>query len=310
MSLLQQIPFLNLSGPDFLNFYGAVAIAVLLATFIALRLADHTDATPPPVPQKPDAIQIAFLQGGVNQVVRTIVYDLTQRGFVALGGDDRVGPTQKTPAPGELKGMERRVLEAVLSNPKAHELFENRTLRMALQEMLAPARARLAAQDLLQPESVKVWKRRMLIAGLAILGGLAGAKFYVAFVNGRSNVSFLVFLSAAAICSLFALTYVQTRSVASRRGRAFLDDMRLAYDDRLKAAVRTVGRPGATRAFEGASLFLIGLYGFSVLKGTSDAMFAESFKRATGGSSCGGSCSGSCGDGDGGGGGFGGCGGD
>jgi hypothetical protein len=91
-----------------------------------------------------------------------------------------------------------------------------------------------------------------------------------------------------------------TRTHASRRGHAYLDAMRLAYGGRLKAAVAHIGSPGPeARAFHGASLFLIGLYGFSPLKGTTEAMFAEAFSRGSQsqGSNCGTSCSGSCGDG-------------
>lgn len=307
---MQNLPFLNLPGPEFLNFFGAVVIAVLLATFVAIRLADRTGKTPPPkVPQNPEAIEVAYLQGGVNQVIRTIVYDLAQRGFVRLAKEDRVEPTKKHPQPGELNAMEKRVLESIQAKPKAHELFANLTQRRVLDEHLAPTRYKLDAQELLQPESVRVWKRRMMIAGALVIAGLAGAKLYVAYVAGRSNVAYLIFLSIAALAGLYALGYVTTRSVASRRGRAYLDAMRLAYKDRLDERLLEVGAPAGVKAFEGASLFLIGLYGFSVLKGTSEAIFADSFKRSAGDSGgCGSSCGSSCGSGDGGGG-CGGCGG-
>jgi uncharacterized protein (TIGR04222 family) len=308
---LQNLPFLDLPGPAFLNVYGVVVIAVLAATWLVIRLADRTDRRPPPpVPQKPDAMEVAFLQGGVNQVIRTLVYDLAQRGYVALAPEDRVVPTSKTPQPGELNAMETRVLESVQAKPKAHELFENRTQRKRLLELLAPVRAKLAAEELVKPESVKLWRRRAQIAGTLVLAGFAGAKIYVAMQEGRSNFSYLLFLSLASIAALFALAYVLTRSHASRRGRAYLESMKLAYGDRLKEAVSHIGSPGPeARAFEGASLFLIGLYGFSALKGTTEAMFAESFRRASGGEGggCGSSCGGSCGDG--GGSGCGGCGG-
>lgn len=309
---METLPFLNLPGPEFLNVYGVVAIVVLLATFLVIRFADHTDKTPPPVPQKPDAIEIAFLQGGVNQVIRTIVYDLVQRGYAVLAPEDRIAPTNKQPQPGDLDALERRVLESIQAKPKAHELFGNRTQRKVLIELLEPVRTRLAAQDLLKPASVKIWRLRAQIAGTLILAAFAGAKIYVALHTGHKNITYLSFLAGASIASLFALAYVMTRHHASRRGRAYLDAMHLAYESRLKATLAHIGSPGPeARAFEGASLFLIGLYGFSALKGTSEEMFAQHFKRASGGGeggSCGSSCGGSCGGGDGGGG-CGGCGG-
>lgn len=305
---MQNLPFMNLPGPEFLNVYGLLAIIVLAAAWLVIRFADHTDSVPPPVPESPDAMEVAFLQGGVNQVIRTLVYDLVQRGYAALAPEDRVAPTAKTPAPGELTALEARVLESIQARPKAHQLFQNRTARLRLLELLEPTRKKLAEQDLLKPDSVKIWRRRAQIAGTLALAGFAGAKIYVALTTGHANVAYLVFLCLASIAALFALAYVLTRHHASRRGRAYLDAMRAAYEGKLKAAVSHIGSPGPeARAFEGASLFLIGLYGFSALKGTSEAMFADHFKRASGdggGGSCGSSCGGSCGDG-----GCGGCGG-
>ncbi len=307
---MQNLPFLDLPGPEFLNVFGAVAIVVLAATWLAIHFADHTGRRPPPpVPEKPDAIEIAFLQGGANQVVRTLVYDLVQRGYAALAKDDRVVPTAKVPQPGELDALEARVLEAIQSKPKAHELFDNRAKRAEFLKLLQPVRARLTAQDLIKPESVKIWRRRAQVVGTLVLLVFAGAKIYVALTAGHTNVSYLVFLCVASILALFALAYVLTRSHASRRGRAYLQAMELAYRPRLDEALVDLGASRGMKGFEGAALFLIGLYGFSVLKGTPDAAFAEHFKRASGdgGGSCGSSCGGSCGDGSGGG--FGGCGG-
>lgn len=307
---MQNFPYLDLPGPDFLNVYGVVVILVLAATWLVIRLADRTDRRPPPpVPQTPKAAEVAFLQGGVNQVIRTIVYDLVQRGYAALAPEDHIVPTSKRPDPGALNVMETRVLESIQARPKAHQLFESRALRKVLLKQLEPVRAKFAAEDLIKPESVKTWRRVAQIVGTVVLLGFAGAKIYVAVNAGHTNVSYLIFLCIASILSLFALAYVLTRSHASRRGRAYLDAMELAYRPRLDAALRDVGAPAAARAFEGASLFLIGLYGFSVLKGTPEADFVQHFRRASGdggGGSCGSSCGGSCGDGSGG---CGGCGG-
>lgn len=309
MSWLQQIPLLNLSGPDFLDFYGAVALFVLAATYVALRLADRSDSRPPPaVPAKPDPIETAYLAGGVNDVLRMIVYDLTHRGFTTLGVDDRLTIGPKRPERGELNAMERCVLEAMESKPTTHEIFEDLWHHIELERMLAPIRAKLEAEELLQPASFKRAKTRAEIIGSAVLALLVLAKLYVAWAAGRANVAFLIFLSIAAIALLFALTYVMSRGVASRRGRAYLADMKVAYSDRFRAALAKLGPKGAApsagaAAFGGPSLFLIGLYGFSALKGTTDAAFAAAFRRASGDSagSCGSSCS-AGGDSDGGGG--------
>jgi uncharacterized protein (TIGR04222 family) len=303
---MENLPFLNLPGPEFLNVFGALALIVLAAAWLLIRFADRTgERPPPPVPQSPDPVEVAFLQGGVNQVIRLICYDLVQRGYAALGPDDRIAPTNSRPEPGALDVVESRVLEALQARPRTHQLFANRTLRRELLAALAPVHDRLAAQDLVKPDSVKTWRTRMQVAGTLILLGFAGAKIYVALSTGQKNVWYLVFLSVAAVMGLFVLCYVATRNHASRRGQAYLDAMKLAYKPRLANTLLEVGGPTPAKPFEGASLFLIGLYGFSVLKGAADAAFAEHFKRSSGGGahSCGSSCGGSCGGSDGGGGG-------
>ena len=48
--------------------------------------------------------------------------------------------------------METLLLEAVQAKPKAHALFEDRSLRRRpLLEQLAPVRAKLAAEELIKP---------------------------------------------------------------------------------------------------------------------------------------------------------------
>ncbi|MGJ0394957.1 MAG: TIGR04222 domain-containing membrane protein [Methylocystis sp.] len=298
---MQNLPILDLPGPDFLNVFGLVVIGVLGAAYICIRFADRTDRRPPPpVPQNPDAMEVAFLQGGVNQVIRTLIYDLAQRGLVALAPKDHVIPTECQPQPGELNAMETLLFEAAQAKPKAHVLFEDRSLRRRLLEQLAPIRAKLAAEALIKPVSVKIWRRRAQIVGTLIIVGLAFAKIAVEWSKGPSNLAYLIFLAAASVAALFALAYVMTRTHASRRGHAYLEAMRLAYGGRLQAAVAHIGSPGPeARAFHGAALFLIGLYGFAPLKGTTEAMFAETFSRGSQsqGSNCGSSCGGSCGDG-------------
>ncbi|MFO1125326.1 MAG: TIGR04222 domain-containing membrane protein [Methylocystis sp.] len=298
---MRNLPILNLPGPEFLNFFGLVVILVLAGAYLCIRFADRTDRrAPPPVPQNPDAMEVAFLQGGVNQVIRTLIYDLAQRGFVALAAEDHVVPTEKQPQPGELNAMEARLLEAVEPKPKAHALFEDRALRGRLLEQLAPVRAKLAAEGLIKPKSVKIWRRRVQIGGTLVIAGLALAKIFVEWTKGPANLAYLIFLAAASVAVLFALAYALTRTHASRRGHAYLEAMRLAYGGRLNEAVAHIGSPGPeARAFQGAALFLIGLFGFSPLKGTTEAMFAEAFSRGSqsGGADCGTSCGGSCGDG-------------
>jgi len=315
IDLLKQLPFLRLDGPHFLDFYGVVALAVLAVAWIALRLADRTDRRPPPpVPPQLDPIETAWLVGGVNNVARTLLYDLYQHGYAHLVGSDRVGPGHRKPEPGALDAPRQRVLDSVRSTPKIEDVFKNVTMRRELEAMCAPMVERLRRDDLLQPKAVRSMRKRVLIFGCLVLLGLAGAKLALALSLGKSNVSFLVMLALFACASLVVLGAYMTKHAASRRGRAWLERLKLAHAGRLTEAAERARdyheEPSGAYAFEGASLALIGLYGFEALRDTPDKAFGDAFKRASSDSSSSGcGSSSSCGSGDGGGGGCGGCGG-
>ncbi len=298
---------MHLPGPQFLAFYGIVAVIVLVTAFLLMFFADATGTDNlPSVPASPDPIEVAYLSGGVNAVLRTVVYDLRQLGLLTLEKDNRLVATGAPPT--GLTRMQRRVLDKVLDRPEIGSLFKDKSLRSSLEAILDPMRARLAANDLLQPDSVRRTGAWTLGLGLLIVLGLAAAKIEVALSHGITKIQFLIILAIISSVCLFLLVSFFSKRTASRRGRAYLEAMRLAYSSRMPSAVARItparsGRGGL--AYDGA-LLLVALYGFDALKGTPDAAFAKAFARSDGGGGCGSSCGGG---GDGGGGGCGGCGG-
>jgi uncharacterized protein (TIGR04222 family) len=299
---------LHLPGPQFLAFYGVVALVVLVAAFLLMFFADTTRTDNlPSVPVSPDPIEVAYLSGGVNAVLRTVVYDLRQQGLLTLEKEKHLVATGAAPA--TATRLQRCVLDKIQARPEIGSLFRDKTLRSRLEAILDPMRARLAASDLLQPDSVKRTRGWTLGLGLLVLLGLAAAKIEVALSLGITKVQFLIFLAILSSACLFFLVFFFSKRAASRRGRAYLEAMRLAYSSRLPWArvgfAPARGGEGGI-AYDGA-LMLIALYGFDALKGTPDAAYAKAFARSDGGGGCGSSCGGG-GDG-GGGGGCGGCGG-
>ena len=298
---------LHLPGPQFLAFYGIVAVIVLVAAFLLMFFADTTGTDNlPSVPASPDAIEVAYLSGGVNAVLRTVVYDLRQLGLLTLEKDNRLVAAGVAPA--ALTRMQRRVLDKVLDRPKIESLFKDKSLRSGLEAILDPMRARLTANDLLQPDSVRRTRDWTLGLGLLILLGLAAAKIEIALSLGITKIQFLILLAIISSICLFLLVSFFSKRPASRRGRAYLEAMRLAYSSRMPSAVARItptASGGGGVAYDSA-LLLVALYGFDALKGTPDAAFAKAFAQSDGGGGCGSSCGGG---GDGGGGGCGGCGG-
>jgi uncharacterized protein (TIGR04222 family) len=215
--------FLDLPGPAFLNFLGAVVIGVLIASFLAISFADRSGRLPPPaVPSEPEALTTAFLSGGVGRVIQMLVYDLDERGYLVLGDEGHINPTGKKPGDGELDEMELRLLAAVRHGPTARQLFEDKALRRHLFIDLAPVRAQLEADELIQPASVRRARHWSQIVGSIVILAVAAAKLRVVLAEG-ANPSYLVYLTVAAIGALFALGYVLTRETASKRGLALVE---------------------------------------------------------------------------------------
>jgi len=297
---------LHLPGPQFLAFYGIVAVIVLVAASLLMFFADTTGTDNlPSVPASPDPIEVAYLSGGVNAVLRTVVYDLRQLGLLTLEKDNRL--VAAGAAPTTLTRMQRRVLDKVLDRPEIGSLFKDKSLRSSLEAILDPMLARLMANDLLRPDAVRRTRDWTLGLGLLILLGLAAAKIEIALSLGITKIQFLIVLAIFSVVCLFFLASFFSKRAASRRGRAYLEAMRLAYSSLKPSALigfTPARRGGDAMAFDGA-LLLVALYGFDALKGTPDAAFAKAFARSDGGGGCG---AGGCG-GDGGGGGCGGCGG-
>ena len=275
--------FFNLSAVDFLNIFGLVVLGVLFSIYFVIFFADRSGRAPLSIPEAPDPMEMAYLSGGLSQVIRTLIYDLDERGFVLLTNEGRIKTTSQLPNPDEMAELELRLLEKIKSGPKIQEIFDDRTLREDLNRLLMPVRARLGLENLLLSPRVLNARRAAEIIGALTILFFGGFKAKLLIDAGQSNISYLLFLIIASIASIYALGYVLTRNVASRRGRMHLEAMRRHFADQLEATLAQIRSPGpVARAFSGAALYLIGLYGLSVLKGTTEAIFAEAFDGVAG----------------------------
>ena len=79
-------PF-DLSGPSFLAFYIGVAIIVVVVAKLAIDAAEG--GAPPALPLG-DPYQIAWLRGGTPEAARIAALALTDRGLLAVHGDNLV----------------------------------------------------------------------------------------------------------------------------------------------------------------------------------------------------------------------------
>lgn len=311
----------DMYGPQFLLLYAAVIAVTTVACRVASRRSDWTGSSGPgTVPLSPDPYEIAYLRGGENELIRSVVFSLIQRGYLRINGDSkgaRIERTSETPERRALSPLERRAYEWFSTPRAARELFTPGGLRGRVEAFGATYGQRLGREHLLTPPDVRAAALRIWCAGAAVIAALGGYKLFAALESGRYNVAFLIIMGAAA---LIILGVVCRPPRVSRKGRAYLERLQLAFGKlRTQVGRLSAGAPQAT-AMSGAAdatlLLTVGLFGAGALAGTPYDDYHRTFQRASssscssgGGASCG-SSGGDSGGGDGGGGGgCGGCGG-
>ena len=296
----------QMPGPDFLVIYAILAVVVLVAAFLFIERQDVTGDRPPPaIPPVVDPYELAYLRGGINEIVRTAVYALRQQGLVEITEKTRIRATGFSAQ--QLNAIERAVLATIAPAPRIAALFGDKNLRNNLERLCEGYQRRLSAEQLLTPPEVRGAARLTMVVAGALLIALAAYKIAAAAMHGRSNIGFLCIEATVAFVVMIWMLQRVNASHASKRGKDYLAKVQLAYSGHLGAvrgaATRSI--PGGA-AIGGSALLMVGLFGFAILKDTPDAALAKAFAQSSG---AGGDGGGSCGGGDGGGGGCGGCGG-
>jgi len=320
MEWLTQNVVADMYGPQFLILYAAVIIVSAIVCRVASRRLDWTrSAGLPVIPSSPDPFEIAYLRGGENELLRSLVFGLIQRGYLRVSADAKMPLIERTelkPEARALPPLERRAYEWFAVPREAKELFTAGGLRGQVGAFAATYEQRLTGEHLLTPPDVRAAAFRVWCLGAAFVVGLGGYKLLVAVEKGRYNVGFLVVMGVVGLVVLGVACRVPR---LSQKGKAYLERLQLAFE-RLKA--QAVSRPANTLSITptaaGASaaagaadptlLLAVGLFGVGTLAGTAYDDYQRTFQKSAASSSSGGSCGGSsssCGSsgGDGGGGG-------
>jgi uncharacterized protein (TIGR04222 family) len=313
MELLADNFIANMRGPDFLILYFVTILAAFVIGRNIIRNADTSIREQPrQLPSRPDALELAYLRGGVPEVIRLTIFKLVQAGRLVLA-NARTGKIARAVGftdSAKLSGMESIVYK---------ELEKKRTVRDLCKRLFSrfvkdcgPLETRLKERRLLTEQAVVDSARRVRMTLLVLILGLGGYKLAVALSKGRTNVLFLIILAAAGCI----LTLWKCRAPRlSRLGEDYLKRLRTEREDE-KNAIGT-GSEISGAEIGGADLtFYVALFGFGMLAGTPYSGFTDvlaSPVSSSGDSSggCGGGAGGCSGGGssDGGGGGCGGCGG-
>lgn len=288
-------PIANMYGPHFLLFYGFVsAVTLVICRWSAKR--DSTANLPLPlVPRNPDPYKIAYLRGGENEITRLVLFNLIQRGYLQIT-DKTIERSPNYSRLASLFSREQEVFNWFYHPKQASQTFESSLLAKMTQHCKSYEQ-QLQNEQLLFPETAKVFLKRVGWLGAFIILSLGGYKLMIAVLNGRSNVIFLFLMG---VISLIILgSFVQPPRL-SQRGQAYLQRLEQTFAS-LKAQVSTA--TADTTDFD--ILLPLALFGVGILAGTPFADFEKMFHLSSA-SASGGGDGGSCGSGDSGGSGCGG----
>lgn len=282
----------NLTGPDFLKFYGGLML-VGFGGMIALRRywlrgADDVSSLPNLSP-----VSLALLNEGEVLAVNAAIAALVHEGAVTVSSDGKVTSTGLSSEARD--PISQRIRMALRNNGTSLTLAK---LRTAVLADVADLRKELQDAGLAPNDDQIALIRWVPLA----VGGAITAMGVFKIIVGLSRerpVVYLFLMTIAALIATLAFLYVPR---ATRRGRAVVEAERLKY-----AKLRKPGRE-AIMLHRDDLMLGVGLFGVHSLAGSQYDGMRKSLQPAnTSPSSCGGGCSG--GDGGGGGGGCGGCGG-
>ena len=283
-------PF-DLSGPSFLVFYICVALIVVIALKLVI---DGAEGGAPPALPLSDPYQIAWLRGGTPEAARIAVLSLTDRGLLAVSGDNLVNSSHAQPV------VREPIESAILARCRPFGTAATAVLGdPGVERACAPYRARLERLQLMPDVAMRAQRYRGFTIASAILFGIALAKIVIAFGRNRYNVGFLLILTAIAL----GLVWLLVHRPRTHLGNRMLKDLK-----RLFRALRQRAATIRAGAMTSDAMLLAAVFGISALPATGFADFLRVYKKAaSSGGGCGSSCGSACGGG--GGGGCGGCGG-
>ena len=312
MNFLLDNPIALMDGISFLVLFIVFIVITLAVLAVAKSNIDKTDKLPiPAIPPEIDPFEIAFLRGGENELARSVVFSLVQKGFVEIVNSEKSGTIRRVENNGDprsLSGIEEVALGWVGASREAKEVFGSAGLAERLQRHNAKYEIELANRQFLMQEDWKSKARKYGIAAAFVIAGLGGYKVFAAVLGGRWNVGFTIVLTLIAV--VVAMTIGRLPRM-TKLGKHYIERLQSAFEDlklRSQAPYIAGGTPqpvAAQAGFAGVDplLLSVGVFGTGILAGTMFSGYNDAFARqqAAAGGGCGASCGSSCGSSDGGG---------
>jgi len=295
MDFLFDNPLANLYGPYFLIFYILFIVAVVIGFRIVRSNSDRTkNFNIPPIPNNPDAFEIAYLRGGENELARTVVFSLAQKNLLKFISDEKnpqIYPIISEFDKRNLATIERTAYEWFGSTRDVKELFKNDGLANALKPYAETYRARLEMQHLMPDEVMKDNNNRLVRVAILLFGGLGAYKLIAALFNGHFNIIGILIVTVG---GLLLLNYTAKMPRLTNLGKEYLKRLQLAFE-RIKPSNHFPAETSIAPTFAAIDPFLlsVGVFGGAALAGTMYSDYNRTFEKAqnqSGWSSCGSGC--------------------
>src|SRR5271166_3776439 len=262
-------PF-DLSGPPFLLIYIGLAAIVLIAAKLAIDAAE--EGAPPSLPLG-DPYHIAWLRGGTPEAARIAVLALTDRGLLAVSGENLMNLAS---AQSFIQHpVERAILARCAQSGTAATAFLNDP---GVERACAPYQAQSEQLHLIPDAAMRARRYRWFGFAAVFLLGVAVLKIEIAFGRGRYNVAFLIILALISLLVVWRLARRRRTSLGNR----VLKDLR-----RLFAALRQRAATIRPRSMTSDTVLLAAVFGLSALPATGFASILGVYKKAA---SSGGGC--------------------
>lgn len=328
MDLLLDNPLTDMYGPYFLILYGLVTLFTILFVFFVKTRVDQSDRLPlPAIPANIDPYEIAYLRGGINEMARTAVFSLIQKGLVEIKNDEKPPIITRTSI-SDWRGtatVEDAALNWFVVSRQPKEVFASDGLTDKLAPYADEYERRLSRQQLIRGTGSEDRLSRWKWAAWLFLAGFGGYKALASIAHGYFNLLGILVIAIIGVVVIAVTGYMPR---LTKLGKAYLarlqttfDGLRYQVENKPENARLTPAAADGPGSFD-PMLLSVGLFGGVVLSGTSYWGYNEIFEKhqkdeaaASGGcgAGCGSSCStggSSCGSSDGGSGcGGGGCGG-
>jgi len=288
-------PF-DLRGPEFLVFFVAFGLA-MSALFIILRRRNE-DAELRTFDIAQDAYQIAYLRGGRNHLIQSVVFSLLDRGLLKAR-DSKLRTFGANPLELARRPLEKAILNRYVEEDDLSVIYSDTDIT----EKAEDVGDRLRAGRLLPDEQQISYRRKLFLWGAFALWIVSGTKIYLALQRGHRNVAFLIILT---VVFTFVVRKV-THPHRTAAGEKELNNLKAVFGNLYEGRGRLQLHTGTNEL-----VMLLAIFGLSALPAAAADMVAPLNLRPVSGtgSGCGGSTDGgSCGGGSCGGGCGGGCGG-